>query len=50
MFVTDLRSEFFDRVRAFGRALVMVHVDVDAMAATKILLHLFQCDQVITKP
>ena len=46
MFVSDLRSGFFDVVRRLGRALVLVHGDVDALCAAKILLHLFQCDQV----
>ncbi len=46
MFVSDLREDFFKPLRSHRRVLILVHLDVDAVCAAKILISLLQCDQV----
>lgn len=42
MYVTDLRREFFEELKGPRRVLLLVHLDVDALCAAKILLELFR--------
>ncbi len=60
MYVDSLREDFFDVLRGTSktknksggadcgpqRTLLLVHLDVDALCAAKILVSLFRCDQV----
>ena len=46
MYVTDIRKDFFDELLKERRVLIFANLDVDSIAAVKILITLFQFDQV----
>ena len=46
MYVTDIKKEFFDQLLKEKRVLIFANLDVDSIAAVKILTTLFQFDQV----
>ncbi|XP_060806646.1 cell division control protein 45 homolog isoform X2 [Amyelois transitella] len=45
MFIEDLKTDFYD-VLLGNRVLLLVHYDVDAICACKILQELFKCDNI----
>eukprot|EP00094_Tigriopus_californicus_P000040 TCALIF_00040-PA protein Name:"Similar to CDC45 Cell division control protein 45 homolog (Homo sapiens)" AED:0.07 eAED:0.08 QI:0/0.16/0/0.85/1/1/7/0/2542 len=46
MFISDLRRDFFDRLR-HERVLVLANLDVDAVCSVKILQYLFKAEQIL---
>ena len=46
MYVENIEKDFYDKLKASGRVLILANLDVDAICAVKILLGLFRSDHI----